>query len=301
MSKRFLVKGILGFIFFLLIVCIGGAWYFAEVLLHPRPPHQCKLEHYIFCNDPKADLGLNYENVKYKTSDGMEISAWWVPANRPSDKVMISIHGRGATRREGLRYVKLFHDQGINVILPDLRDCGESQKSFSSMGFHERKDLQATLDFVKSKGMKSTGILGFSMGAATSVLFMAEQPEIKIGIFDSGFADFVEVVSFVAKRDFGLPKYPLLPFVIFFYETRGNLETDDLSPEKAIGLISPRPVLIFHGTADNGVPYEHGLRLEKAAKEPKELVTVVGGEHTKLWQKDEKLVSSKILQLIQKL
>ncbi|RHX92962.1 alpha/beta hydrolase [Leptospira stimsonii] len=298
--KQRIVKILLALILFSILLIFGGAWYFSGVLLHPKP-HRCMKDHYIFCGDPKTDLGLDFENIEYVTSDGMKISAWWIPAPKKSDKVILSIHGRGATRREGLRYVKLFHDQGLNVILPDLRDCGESQKSFSSMGFHERKDLSATLEYAKQRGMKSFGILGFSMGSSTSILFMAENPEIKIGIFDSGFADFVDVITFNAKKDFGLPKYPLLPLVVFFYEWRGNLETDELSPEKVIDKISPRPVLIFHGDADTGVPYEHGLRLGESAKEPKEFVGISGGEHTKLWQKDQGLVSSKILKLIQKL
>ncbi|AOP35050.1 hypothetical protein A0128_15080 [Leptospira tipperaryensis] len=298
--KQRIVRTLLGMITLSILLVIGGAWYFSGVLLHPKP-HRCTKDHYIFCGDPKTDLGLDFENLEYTTSDGMKISAWWIPSAKKSDKVILSIHGRGATRREGLRYAKLFHDQGINVILPDLRDCGESQKSFSSMGFHERKDLLATLEYAKQRGMKSFGILGFSMGSSTSVLFMAENPEVKIGIFDSGFADFTDVIAYNAKKDFGLPKYPLLPLVVFFYELRGNLETDELSPEKVIGKISPRPVLIFHGDADNGVPYEHGVRLGEAAKAPKEFVGIPGGEHTKLWQKDERLVSSKIIKLIQEL
>ncbi|TGM52924.1 alpha/beta hydrolase [Leptospira adleri] len=298
--KQKIVKVLLVLILFSILLMFGGAWYFSGVLMHPKP-HRCMKDHYIFCGDPKTDLGLDFENVEYKTSDGVKISAWWIPVAKKSDKAILSIHGRGATRREGLRYVKLFHDQGLNVILPDLRDCGESEKSFSSMGFHERKDLLATLEYAKQRGMKSFGILGFSMGSSTSILFMAENPEIKIGIFDSGFADFVDVVAYNAKKDFGLPKYPLLPLVIFLYELRGDLETDELSPEKVIADISPRSVLIFHGDADKTVAYEHGVRLGNAAKEPKEFVGIPGGEHTKLWQKDEALVSSKILKLIQKL
>ncbi|XDD50998.1 alpha/beta hydrolase [Leptospira sp. WS92.C1] len=298
--KQKIFKIFLGLFSLSIVLIIGGAWYFSGVLMHPKT-HRCEIDHYLYCGDPKSDLGLEFETIEYVTSDGFKISAWWIPASKKSDKAILSIHGRGATRREGLRYVKLFHEQGINVILPDLRDCGESQKSFSSMGYHERKDLLATLQYAKMRGMKSIGILGFSMGSSTSILFMAEQPEIKIGIFDSGFADFIDVVAYNAKKDFGLSKYPLLPLVVFFYENRGNLKTDELSPERVIGSIAPRPVLIFHGDKDDGVPYEHGLRLEKAAKEPKELVIVKDGEHTKLWQKDETLVSSKILKLIQKL
>ena len=52
------------------------------------------------------------------------------------------------------------------------------------------------------------------------------------------------------------------------------------SPGPVVGGISPRPLLIFHGTADQVVPYSQGVMLYKAAKEPKELMTVPDGHHT---------------------
>jgi uncharacterized protein len=39
------------------------------------------------------------------------------------------------------------------------------------------------------------------------------------------------------------------------------------------------PLLIVHGDADDVVPYELGVRLFNAAKEPKQLLTLPGGAH----------------------
>ena len=43
------------------------------------------------------------------------------------------------------------------------------------------------------------------------------------------------------------------------------------------------PLLQVHGDADGVVPYGQGLRLFAAANEPKEFVTVRGGNHTDLY------------------
>jgi fermentation-respiration switch protein FrsA (DUF1100 family) len=200
-----------------------------------------------------------------------------------------------------MRYLPTIHNLGINVLMIDLRNNGKSTKSFSSMSFHERKDVHSSIQYLKEvKSIKSIGILGFSMGGATSIISMAENEDIKVGIFDSAFADFYRVTKQGAERVYGLPEYPLLPIVKFFYELRGNLNTNEMSPEKYIGKISPRPILLLHGTKDEIVYYDHAESLFKAAKEPKELITVDGGEHVLLWQKDKR-IEKKVIEYFSKL
>ena len=47
-----------------------------------------------------------------------------------------------------------------------------------------------------------------------------------------------------------------------------------------VGRISPRPILIVHGSEDAGVPADHALALHRSAGEPKELLIVEGAGHT---------------------
>ncbi len=283
----------------LLFALFGGGWYFSSALMYASE-FTCKTNHYIHCNDPKTDLGLEFENVELVSSDQFNLKAWYVPAKKDSGKAIISVHGRGGDRREGLRYLKTIHDLGVNVILLDLRNNGKSDKSFSSMSFHERKDVDAAFRFLQEKkSQTSIGILGFSMGGATSIIYMASNPEIKLGIFDSPFADFEQVITENAKMMYGIPKYPLLPIVVFLYEFRTNSDASQMSPKKEIAKISPRPILLFHGTEDTTVPYTHASILLDSAKEPKELITVPNGKHTMLWQVDER-IQLKVVEYISK-
>lgn len=48
---------------------------------------------------------------------------------------------------------------------------------------------------------------------------------------------------------------------------------------EAVALVSPRPLLIMHGDADDVVPYHHAERLFSLAGEPKELVRIPAGAH----------------------
>ncbi len=49
----------------------------------------------------------------------------------------------------------------------------------------------------------------------------------------------------------------------------------DLSP----GLPRIRNILVFHGEADRTVPFKNALEIEKAAKAPKRLIRLKGGDH----------------------
>jgi len=280
-----------GFIRILIVVAaiaaalfFGAAWYFSSVLMNPGP-FQCTKEHFVFCGDP-MEQGIPFENVEFKSPDGLTIRGWYMPAIA-STKAVIFAHGRGANRNEGMRFARPLHDAGFAVLTFDFRHCGESDSSFNSMGFHEQKDIIVAIDFLeRNKGMKRIGLIGWSQGAATGILAMAGDSRIRAGVFEGGFANASDVIAEGAARDFGLPRRPLIPFVLWLYGLRCGLDTDKINAEDVIGSIAPRPVYIIHGDADTAVYYHHGERLYAAAKDPKMMWTVKGGPHVECWQMD---------------
>ncbi len=281
-----------GIIGLLLVVLMGAGWYFTSVVLHPGK-HVCKKDHYVYCGEP-AEQSIEFEDVIFDTSDGLTISAWYMPAEN-SDKAVVLVHGRGATRREGMRYAKSLLAAGFNLLAIDLRHWRQDESIQTTMGYHEKKDVVAAVDFLlKTKNIESIGIMGFSMGAATCMLAMAADKRIEAGIFNSGFANVEDVLAEAGKRDFGLPRYPLIPLVMRIFAFRADIDLDNNNPEDKIGEIAPRPVLIMHGTGDNTVYYPHSQRLYAAAKEPKELWTVEGATHTKLWQVNTPKAEAKV-------
>jgi len=80
-------------------------------------------------NDPKTDLGLDYENVSFPSRNpGYTLRGWYVPApnNRPHKTGIITQHGGGHDRRECLRVVPIFHMEDIPVLLYDASEHGIS-------------------------------------------------------------------------------------------------------------------------------------------------------------------------------
>ena len=289
MLKKFLFSLFL----FAVVALFGSAWFFSSKILN-LDITECNVEHYVFCGEP-SDQDIDFQEVSFKSSDGLTIPAWYMPAVN-SEHVVLMVHGRSASRREGMRYAKAIIAAGYNVLAIDLRHPRQKPGILSTMSFHEKKDVVAALDYLTNeKGMQSIGVLGFSMGAATSMIVMAKDPRIKVGVFSGGYANAMDALAEQAKSQYGLPRYPLMPLVEKLFAWRGDLDIDEINPEKYIGQISPRPIYIMHGTADKTVDFHHGQRLFDAAKEPKQFWQAEGGGHTRLWQLDKEKAESSVV------
>lgn len=253
------------------------AWLFADMVLHP--PISCPPDFHVFCATP-AERGLAYEDIQLHTADGVELPAWFMPAIG-SHKAIIFVHGHGVTRNEGLRFAKALHDAGFNLLAIDLR---RNHGRYASMSYHERKDVTAGIEFlIKEKHIESLGLMGFSMGAATSIWVMDEDARVKAGLFSSPYASMRDVLAEAAKRHYGLPYYRLFPLVEAIIDWRAGMLTAEVIPENHIGHIAPRPVLIFHCRKDLTTDPSHSQRLFEKAQEPKELWIAPCDEHERVW------------------
>ena len=76
-----------------------------------------------------------------------------------------------------------------------------------------------------------------------------------------------------------MPHFPMAPLALQSAKWIMHLDANQLRPVDVIGRISPRPVLLTHGTLDEIVPVRHAHTLFKAAEEPKELWVVPGAHH----------------------
>ncbi|MCB1141501.1 MAG: prolyl oligopeptidase family serine peptidase [Leptospiraceae bacterium] len=271
-SKKLLysIFGVFGFLMLAGYVLSGMVLY---------PKINCNPNFHIYCKDP-LERGLQFEEVSVLTSDGLELKSWYIPGDS-SKKGILLVHGHGGMRNEGLRFSKVLHDSGYNLLLLSLR---RNSGSFASMGYHEVKDVQAGVQYLKEvKQLDTIGILGFSMGAATSIMAMESNQEIKAGIFSSGFSSAISVLVESAWRDFSIPRYPLFPIAEFFINLRGNMKIGEVLPLEKIGRISPRPVFIMHCDRDDFVSSIHANILFERAKEPKEIWIPSCDKHEQIW------------------
>ena len=126
-----------------------------------------------------------------------------------------------------------------------------------------------------------TGLIGFSMGAATSIMAAAEEPRITAVVADSPYADASDLIAREAARK---TPFPLWLMPIFIPTTKlmakgiYGIDIGELVPERAVARLG-YPILVIHGTEDQRVPLEHGQRVVEAAKTGSVLWRVPGVDH----------------------
>jgi len=232
-------------------------------------------------SDPKSVLGLAFERVEFRAADGVKIRGWFIPCMK-SKTTVIMCHGLGANSANFLPSVPVFHSAGYNVLTFDFRGHGDSEGHTSSFGYFERLDVEGAVDYLKGRSDgRGENIIcyGPSMGGAAIIHAAAEDERIAVVIADCAFAD---IYDMTADQFGGLPFF-IRRWMTFAASVFGRLELgvtpEKLSPRRVVARISPRPILIIHGTGDRLVPYTQSQELFNAARKPKELWLVPDAGH----------------------
>src|SRR5271157_1559678 len=63
--------------------------------------------------DPSS-IGLQYEDINFKTEDGINLNGWWVPAKWAKGTVLFC-HGNGGNISFLLDTIRIFHSLDLNV------------------------------------------------------------------------------------------------------------------------------------------------------------------------------------------
>jgi uncharacterized protein len=190
-------------------------------------------------------------------------------------------HGYGGIQDELLPVVSTLHRASFNVVTYDMRGCGETQGEIT-LGAREQKDLRSVIDFAASRpdvDPERIGALGFSMGGATTILAAAEDPRIKAVVADSAWSDVRHWVKPRLSDLFLRPTWHFSPLSLKMIELRTGIRLRRLRPVEVIGRLSPRPILIIHGTDDDVVPPGDSELNRAAAGARADLWLVPGAAH----------------------
>nr|WP_312856806.1 alpha/beta fold hydrolase [Arthrobacter mobilis] len=243
--------------------------------------------------DPAA-AGLPSEEVRIAVEGG-EAPAWLVPAEHDGRTWAIMVHGRGATRTEGLRAVPAARRLGLASLLISYRNDGEAPHAPDrryGLGMTEWRDVEAAIGFALARGAEDVVLFGWSMGAAVS-LQAADQSvyrdRIRALVLDAPVINWIDVLAYQARLN-RIPE-TVGRFSQWLISNRaGRLLTGLAAPVdlKMMDWVSRSdhlavPTLILHSELDDFVPY--GPSAELAERNP-ELVTFErfsSPGHTKEW------------------
>jgi dipeptidyl aminopeptidase/acylaminoacyl peptidase len=206
------------------------------------------------------DLQMTYEDVSFKTADGIRLRGWHIPAAKTGGKTLILLHGYPADKGNILPALAFLHAD-FNLLLFDFRYLGQSEGSYSTAGAKEVEDLLAAIQFLKSRGTTDIGVWGFSMGGAVALMAVPRAPEIKAVISESSYAS----LAGMALQLFQIPalNYPIAYLVGFWAKMFLGIDLRDVSPAERIR-DSKLPILLIHSSGDAVIPFAHARVLQRA-------------------------------------
>lgn len=207
---------------------------------------------------------LPKEVVHIKSIMGYDLFAYWLPYEK-SNKTVILVHGITSNIYGALKYYQLYRDMGYNILAYDHRNHGKSGGTQTTLGYHEKKDLESCVQWVKARvGADSiVGTHGESMGGATVILHTAAYGSVDFVIADCPFADLSRQLKDVSKREHSIPMWLALPVASGLSKFSGNGSYKEVSPIRAIGNIA-LPLMIIHGDSDTYISPDHAWDLHEA-------------------------------------
>ncbi|KEO85114.1 alpha/beta hydrolase [Tumebacillus flagellatus] len=229
-------------------------------------------------------MGLTYQDIEFASTDGTKLRGWFLPAGT-NDKLVIMAHGYTGNRvgdKPAMPSAKALVQHGISVLMFDFRNSGMSDGSMTTVGAEEKNDLLSALKFAESKGYGSHGIgfMGYSMGAATSLVAAADAPEVKAVVADSPFADLTSYLHENLPFWSHLPDWPFTSLILWEIPLVTGHETSEVSAVKDAEKLRDRPILFIHGQRDKAINESNSEKVIDAIHSGKtELWSIPAADH----------------------
>lgn len=235
-------------------------------------------------------LSQNPERLEMISYDGLKLVGWYLPCENPVRTIMC-VHGYRGNGIKDFGYVSQFyHAQNCNVFLIDHRAHGESEGQYICYGNKERRDCVDWLHLLNEKYGNHLPMYvdGVSMGGATVLMTSnMELPSNMAGIIsDCGFTSHWNIAAYVMKKEYKVPKYPILPITSLWCRVKAGywphkLTTIDCVKEAKV------PILFIHGKKDDFVPFSMGMENYEACTSYKVMHAVEDAGHAISYMVDE--------------
>jgi alpha-beta hydrolase superfamily lysophospholipase len=241
-----------------------------------------------------ADIGLAFVTHRFATADGMELEAWWIAHPLPRGVVLL-FHGYGATKSDPLEEARAFHALGFSTFLVDHRGHGGSAGDWTSIGYHEARDVVAAVDYVRSQVRPSAPLIlyGQSMGAVAIVRAVAVAPVNPSAVIVEGLYD--RIINAIRNRfgSMGLPSFPSAELLGFWGGVQMGFPAFRHNPVDYARTITV-PVLMLHGADDPRATRQQARRVFDALPGHKEFVEFSGLKHQSLYRASQERWTSAV-------
>ena len=288
-------KLLLLFVTVFLVIQIVGSFFFYGLAIERGPKEFLQNNADLEVSDETMDLFINgswidwveaqkFEHRTLTSHDGLKLSGYYLPASKPTNKLVILTHGYlGHAKQMGLYGQYYYEDLGYNIFMPDARGHGESGGDYYGFGWPDRLDLiDWTALLVDELGPDTEVVYhGLSMGAATVLRASGEKEiprQVKAIIADSPYKSVYQLFSYQMNRMFYLPAFPLLDSTSLLTKVRAGYSFRSASALKKVEKTNV-PILYIHGEADTFVPTKMAEELYEHTSSEAELLLIPGANH----------------------
>lgn len=233
-----------------IIAALVAVWLASSVFVahkFTRRPHPLTAE------PPPAVTWAAIESVRLKTSDGLNLGAWYMPGKADGPSVLV-LHGFRESRGHNLQLAEMLVKEGCNVLAVSMRAHGDSDGDYNDIGYSARHDVVSAVDWLeKRRPDKPVFVQGTSMGAAAAI-YAAEELQIRVRgyILECPYRD---IRSAVRTRTSAYLPWPLGFIAYAGLNLVGPIfmpDIDRMSPLNAVSSIPETvPVIVMAGGCDN--------------------------------------------------
>ena len=211
---------------------------------------------------PAAEVIAGARDVTLHTADGLELGAWFVPADPAKDTGMAVLYapGNGGDRAGRAGIAEELSDRGLAVLLMDYRGYGGNPGRPSEDGLAADADAAAAALQELGYPPHRTIYFGESLGSGVVAALQERRPPAGV-VLRSPFTELADV---------GAHHYPWLPVRALLrdkFPVVDHLTTSDV------------PVTVIYGLRDSVVPSELSARVADQAPSLAERVVLAEADH----------------------
>jgi len=211
---------------------------------------------------------MNFTEIFLKTEDNTSIAINHYNAER--DSVVIIADGWYMCKDS--KYFKAMSEdffRNHDVITMDFRGHGNSA-GFYTFTAEEPEDLKTVVNYAKQRYSK-IGLIGFSLGAAISIIHTARYNDIDSLIAVSAPVSFDKIESYIFKKEAVIPTYQKFELFRSLSIRPGNILLNKIKPIEVVQDILSAPVLFISGGKDPTIYPWHSQELYNKACNKKSL------------------------------
>jgi pimeloyl-ACP methyl ester carboxylesterase len=229
----------------------------AARVAHPRP--------FDFPDRPE-NYGMAYEAVRFPAAvDNLSIAGWLFADPGKKGRLVVVVPGYRSHKAHMLREYTYWLAQSYGVLAIDPRGSGESGRAPFSFGDDERRDVAGAVAFARSRGYRRVAVFGTSAGGAAAISEAAHDPAVQAVISDGAPASVHSGLSgYLAGKRYPLPGLGALAIMGALSFHLGHVPAGG-DVVRHVAALSPRPLLLIHGTRDHVIPVSNVGEIARAA------------------------------------